>query len=424
MHGGVTDGARVAEASHLRGASRLGALRLPAFRYLLGAGMAMQLGGWVQRIAMLWLVFELTGSAIQLAGLAFVSGIFVLVVSPFTGPLADTFGARRMLMAAALGQAAGALVVALAVFTGRESLPLLYAVTVVHGLGQAVNQPMRNLLVYEAVGRELLRNGLALNSITGNLMRVVGPSFGGVLVALRGADLAFGVQAVMLASAVLLVGRLRIEASRSAVRASVWSELGSAVEHLRENRLVLTNVFMALLASTLVYPYVQFMPVFVGDRLGGGAQELGIMQSAIGAGSLIGLWYVVAGRGGMSTMLWGGFVYMALVGTFAQFTSMPVAFGVLLVAGIAHSIFSTLNQALVQLNAGEEYRARVMGLYAMSSGVEPFSVMLLGVLVHAFGIANALAGYSGLAALITLALAVRATAHALRRRRAEPTDEA
>jgi MFS family permease len=411
----------LAEGSHLQGASRLGALRLPGFRYLLGAGMAMQLGGWIQRIAMLWLVFELTGSAVQLAGLAFVSGIFVLLVSPFTGPLADNLGARRVLMAAALGQAFGALAVTVAVLTGRESLPLLYAVTVVHGLGQALNQPMRNLLVYDAVGRDLLRNGLALNSITGNLMRVVGPSLGGVLVALRGAELAFGVQAVLLIGAVALVARLRVEASRSLVQSGVWSEIGSGLDHLRENGLVRTNVLVALLVSTLVYPYVQFMPVFVAERLGGGAQELGIMQSAIGAGSLLGLWYVVAGRGGMATMLWAGFVYMALVGAFAQFTSLPVAFGVLLVAGIAHSLFSTLNQALVQLNAGEEYRARVMGIYAMSSGVEPFSVMLLGVMVEDLGVATALAIYSGLAAAVTLVLALRATPAAFRRTAQAPS---
>lgn len=82
----------MSEASHLRGANRLGALRYPAFRALLGAGMAMQLGTWIQRIALLWVVFQITGSAVQLAGLGFVSGIFVLLISPFAGPLADSVG--------------------------------------------------------------------------------------------------------------------------------------------------------------------------------------------------------------------------------------------------------------------------------------------------------------------------------------------
>ena len=75
-----------------------GALKSPQFRLLLGAGMAMQLGQWIQRVALLWTVYDLTGSAVQLAGLGFLSNIFVLVLSPFVGPLADKYGARRVLL--------------------------------------------------------------------------------------------------------------------------------------------------------------------------------------------------------------------------------------------------------------------------------------------------------------------------------------
>jgi len=410
----------MSQASHRRAGTRFGALRIAAFRRLLGAGMAMQLGNWVQRVALLWVLFELTGSAVQLAGLAFVSGIFVLVVSPFAGPLADRFGARRVLMLVALLQGLAAGAVAAVVLAGQASVPVLYALAVAQGIGSSLNGPMRNLLVYDAVGRDLLRNGLALNSVTGNLMRVVGPSIGGTIVAARGADLAFGVQAALLMLAVVLVAKLRIEATRSLVRSGVWSELRAGLQHLGENHAVRVNIFVALLASTLVYPYLQFMPVVVVESLGGTARELGLMQSSIGVGSLVGLWYVVAGRGGTTTMLWAACVYMGLIASFAQPSALPVAFGMLVVAGVAHSIFSTLNQALVQLNAAEEYRARVMGLFSMTGGVEPFSTLLLGVIVEAAGVATALAVYSGVAAVVVLALAVHATPGALRRRAGVP----
>ncbi|MQA00157.1 MAG: MFS transporter [Dehalococcoidia bacterium] len=396
---------------------RLGALEQRPFRYLLAAGMAMQLGGWIQRIALLWVVFEITGSAVQLAGLGFASSIFVLVISPFSGPLADSFGARRVLMGASLFQAVAAIIVAVAVFTGHASLPLLYAVGIAHGIGQALNQPMRNLLVYDAVGRDKLRNGLALNALTGNLMRVVGPSLGGVMVAARGADLAFAAQAVLLIGSVVLVGRLHVDVRRSAMRLGGWRELGGGLAHLRENQAVRVNICMALLVSALVYPYMQFMPVFVTENLGGDELELGIMQSAVGVGSLIGLWYVVAGRGGTATMLWAGVVYMAGVAAFAQIEHLWVAFAVLSVAGVAHSLFSTLNQALVQLNTDEEYRARVMGLYTMTNGIEPFTLLALGVIVEFAGASIAIGAASGVAAVVTLRLALSATRSAIVGRR-------
>ncbi|MDA0364970.1 MAG: MFS transporter [Chloroflexi bacterium] len=413
----------MSEASHLRAANRLGALRYPAFRALLGAGMAMQLGTWIQRIALLWVVFQITGSAVQLAGLGFVSGIFVLLISPFAGPLADSVGARRVLMGAAVGQAIAAAIVAATVLAGIESVPLLYFLATAQGVGNSLSQPMRNLLVYDAVGRDLLRNGLALNSITGNMMRVIGPSIGGAIVATRGADLAFAVQAVLLIAAVGLVAGLRVESTRSLVRAGVWSELRSGFAYVRGHRTVRVNIVMAVISSALVYPYMQFLPVVVVEQVGGAARELGFLQSAAGVGSLIGLWYVVSGRGGTTTMLWTAFVYMTLVAAFAQFASLELAFATLVIAGIAHSIYSTLNQALVQLNTEDQYRARVMGLYAMSGGLEPFGTMLLGALVQALGVSYAIGGFAGLAAVIAFVFAVTTTVGASRRPSRAPAEQ-
>ncbi|MDO9446159.1 MAG: MFS transporter [Dehalococcoidia bacterium] len=387
-----------------------GALRSPQFRLLMTAGMAMQLGQWIQRVALLWTVYELTGSAVQLAGLGFLSNIFVLVLSPFVGPLSDRYGARRVLLGAALGQAIGAIVLSVAVFGGFASIPLLYVIGMGFGIGQSLNGPTRNLLVYDTVGRDLLRNGIALNSLTGSTMRVIGPSFGGLILGLRGADLAFGIQAVLLILALWLVFLLKVDSRRlSAREGSMWRSLAGGVAHLKENAPVRVNVLTAFVASTFVYPYVQFMPLFVAENMQGSETELGLLFSGVGIGSLVGLWYVAAGRGNMPAMLWAGTIYMVLIGAFALATEFWLGFALLIAAGVVHSVFSGLNQALVQLNSEEEYRARVLGIYSMSGGLEPFSFLALGVLMDHIGAGNAMAASSGLAAAFVALLAVRAT---------------
>jgi len=153
---------------------------------------------------------------------------------------------------------------------------------------------------------------------------------------------------------------------------------------------------------------MQFLPVFV-DNLGSDATGFGIMASAIGVGSLVGTTYVATGRGGMRTMLWAGFAYMALLIVFTRMPHFWVAFGTLVLAGIAHSLYSTLNQALLQLNAGEDFRARVMGLYTWTGGLEPFTVLALGVLVDRFGASNTLGVSIAIAAVVTAALAADMT---------------
>lgn len=414
-HLGLTNGCQmVQKGTGAPPTGRLAALRSPQFRLLMGAGMAMQLGQWIQRVALLWVVYDLTGSAVALGTIGFLSSIFVLVLSPLVGPLADRFGARRLLMLAAIGQATGAIVLAVAVFGDFASVPLLYTCAVGFGLGQAVNQPTRNLLVYDAVGRDLLRNGLALNGFTGNTMRVVGPSIGGLIVGLRGADLAFGIQAVLLTLAVFLVAGIH-SPTRPGARlspAAVTANIVDGFRHLRASRALLTSFTVATLVATFVYPYNQFMPVFVRENMHGTAWQQGVLYSGVGVGSLIGLWYVAAGRGGTRSMLWAGVGYMLLIATFEQMRNFYVAFAVLCTAGIVHSVFSTLNQALVQLNADEEYRARVMGSYSMVAGIEPFSILLLGPAIEHWGPAHAMGACAVFAALATLLLAVAATREA------------
>ena len=399
---------------------RFGALRSPAFRLLMAAGMAMQLGQWIQRVALLYVVYEITGSAVALGALGFLTSIFVIVLSPVAGIVADRFGARRVLMFAAVGQASAASVLALAEFSDHASMPLLYAVGATFGIGQALNQPTRNLLVYDSVGRDRLRNGLALNAMTGGTMRIIGPTIGGLVIAVAGAGAAFGLQAFLLIAAVLLVYVLPVESRRVTGGPGAWSALVGGARHLRGNASVRQNVLVAGLTSALVYPYLHFIPVFAAENLGGGASAQGILLSAGGIGSMVGLWYVMAGRGGMRSMLWASTIYMAFVTVFTQSTNLWLGFGLLIAAGVVHSVYMTLNQALVQLNAPEEYRARVMGIYSMMSGFEPFSTLALGPLIQAVGVSTATGSATGVAMLIALSMAVGATLSERRRAAAAP----
>jgi MFS family permease len=320
-------------------------------------------------------------------------------------------------MSATTLQATGAVVLVIAVTGGWASLPLLYVVSVTYGVGQSINQPMRNLLVYDAVGRELLKPALALNALTGNLMRVVGPSIGGILVGFFGSEFAFMTQAVLLGASMGVVWMLRIDVTRAGERTSLIAEICSGISHVFQNRPVRTSILISLVTFTLVYPYIQFMAVFA-DELGGGAAGYGLLSSAIGVGSLIGSTYVATGRGGMRTMLWAGSIYMMLLVVFTQITQFWVAFGVLALAGIAHSLFSTLNQALLQLNSGEEYRARVMGLYTWAGGIEPFTVLGLGFLADRFGVTNTFGSSLAIAGVVAAVLAISQSRTELATRRA------
>ena len=355
-------------------------------------------------MALLWVVYDITRSAIALASVNFLADIFVLVISPFVGPMADRIGARRLLMTSASSQAAVAVVIASAVFTDHSSLTLLYVVSAGFGIGQAINNTVRNVLVYDTVGRDLLLNGL-----TGNTMRVIGPSAGGIIVGLRGADLAFAVYAVLLVTAVFFVAALKSQHTPVARRSSVLVELADGFRHVRENSALRICFVITILTGAFVYPYIGFMPVFVRENMGGTAIEQGWLFSGVGIGSLGGLWYVAAGRGGKRSMLWSGAAYMALVGVFAQMTAFTPALACLVFAGVVHSVFSTLNQALIQLNADPAHRARALGLYSMAGGIQPFAALILGKFIKIYGPGGPMGVACAIATVVTLILSIRST---------------
>src|SRR6185295_9761178 len=103
-------------------------------------------------------------------------------------------------------------------------------------------------------------------------------------------------------------------------------------------------------------------------------------------------------------LVWTTFVYMSLVTVFAVSNIYVLSFALLVVAGIANSIYLMFNQVMVQLTVHDEYRGRVMSLYVMTSGITPFSALLMGALIDLFGPQVTVACFTGLASAIVLAI--------------------
>ena len=103
-------------------------------------------------------------------------------------------------------------------------------------------------------------------------------------------------------------------------------------------------------------------------------------------------------------LVWTTFVYMSLVTAFALSDMFALSFALLVVAGIANSIYLMFNQVMIQLVVDDEYRGRVLSLYVMVSGITPFSALLMGALIDVFGAQIVVASFTGLCSLIVLSI--------------------
>lgn len=384
----------------------LSAFRHRDFRVLLLGTMALQIGSWVQTIGMGWLVLQdLGGNATSLGLVALLRGASLVVVSPLAGYLGARFERRLQLSIYQWANAGLAALLAVLITTGHIELWMVFASAIGAGVLEALSQPIRMLLVYDSVQGEDLTNAVALNSLGGNAMRVIGPAIGGTLIGLVGTQGTFQLQALCL----VLAGVLTLKLSRSVPDGNggvgVFRSIGDGLRYTVRDRRMLVIVFMGLVPGILVYPYVSFLPVFARDVLDSGSVGYGMLAAAVGLGSLAGGVFVAAtsNRARMGPgMMWSCLLYCLSVGAFAMMGHLWMAVAALAVAGVFHSVYSALNSSLMQLKAEPAYRSQVMSLQTTTWGLTPFAGLLMGRMIDHWGAPPVVVAWMVIAAAITL----------------------
>jgi MFS family permease len=380
--------------------------KYPDFRVLWAGNVGTMLGQWVQFAAQGYLVYQLSGSPFQVGVVGFITGISSVVTSPFAGLITDRVSRRDLLMWITVLSAAIATVLAVLLVTDAIELWMLYPIALLEGVTAAVGQPARQVMVYDVVEQEDLPNAVAINSLGANTMRIVGPSLAGGLIGVAGLESAFAVQAAAYLLSVFFTARIRTRGEPThGGAASVFGGMADGIAYARRNSDVWLLVIMAGLPSLLVYPYVQYIPVFADRVLHTGSVGFGFLASAVGYGSIVGAILAanltnVTKRG--QILVWTTFVYMALVTAFALSNLYALSFALLVVAGVANSIYLMFNQVMIQLVVDDEYRGRVLSLYVMVGGITPFSALLMGALIDAYGAQVTVACFTGLASAIVL----------------------
>jgi predicted MFS family arabinose efflux permease len=190
----------------------------------------------------------------------------------------------------------------------------------------------------------------------------------------------------------------------------MWRSIGAGATYVWRDRPLLVVVAMAVLPSFLVYPYVTFLPVFARDVFGSDENGYGYLAAAVGLGSLAGGAVVVLQSRTASMvplMMWGCILYCLSIVAFTLVRDLWFGVAILCTAGFFHSIYSAFNSTIMQLLPSPDFRGRVMSLQTMTWGVTPFSAVIMGRMVDAWGAPNVVGVWvfvgAAVALIITLA---------------------
>lgn len=399
-----------------RGAAAL--LRDRTFGPYFWGNLLSNCGTWFHNLAAAVVVYDITGSAL-LVGLVSVAQFAVtLVLAPYVGAVSDRVDRRRTLLGGQVVAISGAATLAgWTAAVGVEGLPgpwPVIAMTLVIGVGYAISIPAMQALVPALVPRADLDQAIALNTVTFNIARAVGPALAAAALLRFGAATVFAINA---ASYLALIVALLVISPRPAPRVATGGD-GSVREGLRyvladRN---LTLLLLAVAAIGFGADPVNTLTPAIADRLGGGEGLVGLLVSAFGTGAALSALAVdwLRRRVGLArraraglALLGAGMVAVGVAG------SAPVAAVALALAGSGYLLGLTALTTAIQQRVDEAVRGRVMALWSVAFlGSRPLAAVVDGALADLLSVPVALLA----AGAVPLAAAV--AVGALRRRHA------
>ena len=347
------------------------ALTYRDFRVLWCGAFTSTIGTWMQKVAQNWLILTITGpaSAFFLGLDSFLGELPILLFTLIGGVVADRHDRRRLLLASQYVQMTAAFTLAALVYFDVVHIWHVLALSVMTGMAQAFGGPAYQSLLPSLVEKQHVPNAIAFNSIQFQLSRVIGSLLAGATFAAFGMVVCFGLNGVSFLAVIVAILSLHIRHVPSTSSTRMHHELRSGLEFVRVNYGLIGLAVLGFATTFLGNPLLTFLPVFTKDVFAGGVNEYTYLLASAGGGAVIGA-LVVAWLGRFRhmgrTLLVVQFLFGVLIVTFALLRVFWINAVVLFAAGACMVMVSAMLSSLVQLNAPDAMRGRVMSIYMVA----------------------------------------------------------
>lgn len=389
----------------------LSAFAYRGFRRLWTGAFLSSIGTWTQDVALAWLIHTRFEDPRYLGYRAFAADAPLIAFMLLGGAAADRVNRRTILLTSQFLQMAFAATLAVLFLTGSLTLPAILVIAFATGLAQSQSAPTYQAAITSLVPPVQIPNAVALNSLQFNLSRAIGPVIAGLLLARAGTAVCFVVNALSFIAVIVALWGIEIPSPSTASRESLARSLRAGLSHVRHSPTLGVLTLLAATGSFLSFPLITYLPVVADEMLGAGAVGFSRLLSSFGAGAIVGAVATAqrgkaAGRGRL--MLLAFVIYgAATVGAMASRIEL-LSLALLFVAGASLvTAFSTIN-SLVQENAPEELKGRVLSIFGLAfRGGMPVGSLVAGFAVKAVGAPVALGTYAAVLGLVALVLLLR-----------------
>ena len=403
----------------------------PHFRLFMAAMMGQMGAMNMQMVARSWFMYELTGSAALLGLVSLANGLPMLLLSLYGGVIADRVQKKYVLIAGQIASAVLALGVAALITTNLINWQLLIVASVIQGMIMALMMPSRQAVIPELVGEQGLTNAIALNTAGMNLNRLTAPGIAGLMIAVIGIESVYYVMTVLYIVATVFALSLPISGTTSLAGMNALDNVKEGLRYIKDSPVLPGLLVVTLIAVVLSMPYMMLLPIFTKDiitvqaeslmwvtrlPLIGGLLEsvpdlftqssfrLGLIMTVSGIGALAGSLFIAALPPGTRGVMFLASLMVTAIALLA-FAISPwyfLSLALVIPLGLGQAGRMALSNALVQANADDAHRGRVMSVYMMEFGVTNFGIFLIAILAGHIGVQWAIGGGAALLAVMTL----------------------
>lgn len=343
-------------------------------------------GTWFQNIAQALLIYRLTHSTFLVGVVSFAQFAGIILLAPWSGGAADRFDRKRLIIGTQLGAMIVTGALALLAIVGWDTVPVIIGLALLLGIVTAFGSPAMNAIVPSLVSRNDLPAAIAMNSVTFNMARAVGPVLGALVVARLGIPWAFGLNCLSYAA---LIGALLIVHPRQHERrAGGRPKLRDSLDLIRQDMRLAALLGVVASVSFALDPVTTLAPAFATQVFHHSDTLAGYLIGAFGMGAVIAALFAT-GRSETPYRRISIMLTLLAVGiaTYAFLSPLVLAFLALGVAGFGYLAGQTRATTLLQLGVEDHQRGRIMALWSVCFlGTRPIASLIDGGLASLVGI--------------------------------------
>ncbi len=357
--------------------------------YLFGH-FTSQTGAWVEQTAVSWILYEMTGSALLLGLAGLARAVPTIAFALVGGAIADRVPRRTMLYCTESTMLVNSFVIGMLAWSGNLQYWHLYVLSFVNGTLGAFSVPARQALFAGLVPKSAVQSAVTFNAVAVRCGVLIGPSVGGAALAYGSYALPFWINAASFIGMILALRAMDLSSVASHAKTkpeSLWQGMSEGLRFVWDHAPL--RVALALeVVSGLFGHNVTLITIIAKDVIGTDARGLGWLLSAIGAGGMTAMIFMVFApfRHHMRVILYAGAIYSFLLATFAISHWLALSVMLLFMLGISDGIWGVNRNTLAQTAVPDTLRGRVMSVVVLSTrGSAPLGRLQAGFLADFFG---------------------------------------